>query len=258
MLDCRDARKSNLRVIQGYALFELALVMPILLLLLLGAIDLSRSLHTYSVLQEASSTALRCLYPTDGDCLRAAPVSAPLYNVSVDRNPPSWTVNLYNYSGVAEWLSKPATLYAGPQRPGYSASFEIKTAPFRSSSAAYGVTISYGYYLMTEAAPVIDTRWNRHHPEMWHRDPGEMEPNGKIYRPWNSVGLDRLRLSTTPNVGEAQEACVRFYVPTLEEQLGKISGAEPKSPCYQLESETVTQVDQGGPGMVTSSDRSFP
>ena len=65
----------------GYSLFEFALTLPVLLVFILGAIDVTSSLQAYTALQEGVRSAVRCSTTTDGDCLQTAAVTRdPLFN----------------------------------------------------------------------------------------------------------------------------------------------------------------------------------
>ena len=55
--------------VRGYSLLEQAAVLPIVLGLILGAIDVNSTLQSYSGLKQAVNSALRCVYTVDGQCV---------------------------------------------------------------------------------------------------------------------------------------------------------------------------------------------
>lgn len=56
----------------GFSLIEQALVLPVLLLLILGALDINDALQSYTALKEGTRAALRCQYTVDGRCVSAS------------------------------------------------------------------------------------------------------------------------------------------------------------------------------------------
>ncbi|MCB0319472.1 MAG: pilus assembly protein [Bdellovibrionales bacterium] len=65
----------------GYSLLDFAITLPVLLIILFGAIDLNTGIQAYSALQSGVQSAVRCTTTTDGDCLQTATVDrTPYYN----------------------------------------------------------------------------------------------------------------------------------------------------------------------------------
>lgn len=102
-------RRSKLSRSSGYSLLEQALVLPVILVTVLGAVDVNTVLHSYSTLKEGVHDALRCVYPTDGDCVFTTPDTRgrlfDWYRLQGDMQPPRGT--LMDYTGEARWVSLP-------------------------------------------------------------------------------------------------------------------------------------------------------
>lgn len=90
---------------KGTSLFEFALVLPALMLLTLGAVDINRVLHERQALQEAAKSAARCLYATDGDCLQHSAPPAPNLSWFQQDWQPTFLFPLKNYSASVSWGS---------------------------------------------------------------------------------------------------------------------------------------------------------
>ncbi|MGA1192204.1 MAG: TadE/TadG family type IV pilus assembly protein, partial [Bdellovibrionota bacterium] len=52
----------------GYSLLEVALTLPILFIIMIGAYDVSTAYHGYTALREGVEAANRCTWTTDGKC----------------------------------------------------------------------------------------------------------------------------------------------------------------------------------------------
>ena len=94
---------------RGTSMLEFSLVAPLLLLILLGAYDLNRFLHVQHALRVAADLTLRCIYPTDPECLVPSSIEPPnrLFDwFQLDADTP-YIVPLYNYSARATWHELP-------------------------------------------------------------------------------------------------------------------------------------------------------
>lgn len=95
----------------GITSLETAVVIPVLLAVTLGAVDVARVIQAHQTLRDAAKVANRCIYPTDAACVAAAP-SLSVTNmfqyelVSNTRETPRM-----DYSGTASWLSAPEMLF---------------------------------------------------------------------------------------------------------------------------------------------------
>jgi len=94
----------------GYALFEQALLIPILFVLVLGAVDIHSALQSYTALQEGVRTSLRCVYTVDGNCIEVEHSSAqPIYEVSLlqpGANDQTYG-HQYHYEGTEKYIQRP-------------------------------------------------------------------------------------------------------------------------------------------------------
>ena len=54
----------------GSHILEIALVIPVLFFIVLGAFDINTALQSYTALQEGVNKAIRCSYTTDGNCTK--------------------------------------------------------------------------------------------------------------------------------------------------------------------------------------------
>lgn len=99
----------NFLVKEGaYSLLEQAIVLPALLIFIFGAIDINTGLQSYNALQEGASTALRCVYTTDGKCVEySANPRVALYEYFKPEVEPEIYGDKYNYSGTEKYIGLP-------------------------------------------------------------------------------------------------------------------------------------------------------
>lgn len=97
------------RARSGMTSLETAIIIPVLLVITIGAIDAARLIQAHQTLRDAARVATRCIYPTDAACVSAAVNSNSPGNVFqyqlVDNNRETPSMN---YSGAASWLTSPA------------------------------------------------------------------------------------------------------------------------------------------------------
>lgn len=92
---------------RGVALLEMAVVLPVVVLLVAGAVDLSRILIAHSALQAGVDGALRCAFPREAACV-AAPASEPaepLFQWYLLSGARRYHYLTSTYTGEARWLS---------------------------------------------------------------------------------------------------------------------------------------------------------
>lgn len=70
--------KRNRKDCRGSYLLEFAVTVPVLVGFALGSYDLSRYLQVKQAVRAAADTTVRCMYPTDGDCVVANTGPSPL------------------------------------------------------------------------------------------------------------------------------------------------------------------------------------
>lgn len=99
------------RARSGITSLETAVIIPVLLVVTLGAVDVARVIQAHQTIRDAAKVASRCIYPTDAACIAAAP-SLTVTNqyqfelVSNNRETPRM-----DYAGTASWLSAPELLF---------------------------------------------------------------------------------------------------------------------------------------------------
>lgn len=102
---------SNVRSVhtyRGYTLLEQALILPLLIVLISVAVDVTHVAQSYTALRQGVKTSIRCLYPTDSDCVEVN-TSAPeaLYEVTRYDASEDLFIKQENYEGVAHHILKP-------------------------------------------------------------------------------------------------------------------------------------------------------
>lgn len=92
----------------GHTLLETALVIPVALGIVLGAVDVNHALRTRAALKEGARTALRCLYTTDGVCTETANSDfIPLYDVYQTTVSENYVSPLYGFKGTIRYIEPP-------------------------------------------------------------------------------------------------------------------------------------------------------
>ncbi len=96
----------------GAYILEFAIVLPILLVLILGAFDIVKLLHAYTATRDSVNTALRCLWAADDPrCTRstiAAGATSAVYDWFLDpRAGTHWQEPQTQYHAQAAWLHMP-------------------------------------------------------------------------------------------------------------------------------------------------------
>ncbi|MCB0332167.1 MAG: hypothetical protein KDD55_01640 [Bdellovibrionales bacterium] len=99
---------NSMRSDRGYTLLEQALVLPLLVVLISVAVDVTHVAQSYSALRQGVKTSIRCLYPTDSDCVQVH-TSAPnaLYEVTRYDATDDLFIKQENYEGVGYHIVKP-------------------------------------------------------------------------------------------------------------------------------------------------------
>lgn len=102
-----------LRTQHGFSILEHAMVLPVLLLIIAGAVDITTLMQGYSAIQEGVQTSLRCVYTVDGKCVQSSPDTRPrLYNYYLVNRQQEYLVDLFNLSGTASWIDRPTYNYS--------------------------------------------------------------------------------------------------------------------------------------------------
>lgn len=92
----------------GFSVLEQAIALPVLLSVIIAAVDVNSVLQAYSALQSGVRQSLRCLYTTDGKCVNTSPdTRARLYNYFLVQRDPIYLVDQFDLSGNTSWINKP-------------------------------------------------------------------------------------------------------------------------------------------------------
>lgn len=91
---------------RGFSLLEQALVLPVFLLLILAAVDVSRVLQAYSVLDDSLRQSLRCVSAANGECISTTDDTRNV-TYSVFERDAQFRYLQYEYSGEASWIGAP-------------------------------------------------------------------------------------------------------------------------------------------------------
>src|SRR5262245_49801497 len=91
---------------RGFTLLEFALVLPIFVLFIMAAVDLSRMQQGYAVLDDGLRVALRCVYPANAECISAKPASVET-RYDVFNRDARLRAEEFHYSADAAWLRRP-------------------------------------------------------------------------------------------------------------------------------------------------------
>ncbi|MBN8549799.1 MAG: hypothetical protein J0M12_10840 [Deltaproteobacteria bacterium] len=92
----------------GFSLLEQAMVLPITLMIVAGALDINSLLQGYTALKEGVNASLRCVYTTDGKCVSTSPDLRPrLFNYYRVTRHPEYLVDTFDFKGTASWINKP-------------------------------------------------------------------------------------------------------------------------------------------------------
>ncbi len=143
---------------EGSTIIEQALVYPILLVIILGAADITRIFQAHAVLDQGLRSALRCLTPASGDCTEFAPRhSEDRFDVYRRLVAPTYRAQEFHYSATARWLGLPLHQIDRAQaaviesvrysRPQYQYQFHREL--FRPHGSVF-------YALQTRAFPNVD------------------------------------------------------------------------------------------------------
>lgn len=102
----------NIKPASGYSLLEVALTLPILFIIMIGAYDVSTAYHGYTALREGVEAANRCTWTTDGECSAfnssGGGATNAYYNwTAYDASPSQYFGYKYRYYGTEYHLSRP-------------------------------------------------------------------------------------------------------------------------------------------------------
>ena len=144
---------------KGITLLEQAVVFMVGIPLVLGVLDVSNIVRVNSALQKGVKSTLRCLYPSDAECVsKQIPDYKPVYKIKKGINAPMWPINYYEYSGKASWLGLPRFKYSNPEITVLDkVHYEIPRFPAFYNEPIYDVDINLRYNLLAAKTPYLDT-----------------------------------------------------------------------------------------------------
>lgn len=103
-------RGSDLRA--GYTTLEFAVALPMVLVVLFGAIDLTALVQGYAALREGVRQSVRCVATTDGRCIGVSRASAiPLFHWYQLNGSPGYSADRLDIRGHGYWLKQPTYAY---------------------------------------------------------------------------------------------------------------------------------------------------
>jgi len=148
----------------GFSILEHAIVMPVILFFVVGAIDVNKALQGYTALQEGVRSALRCAFPTDGECVELqAGDRTPVYDLYLRPAPsPRWPMDQFDYWGAASWLELPVTEYSDPYTTILNEGrYSIPPRPASLLIPRHPKAAKVQYWIKTAIAPYIKTQGDR-------------------------------------------------------------------------------------------------
>lgn len=96
------------RRVLGFSTLEFSLVLPVLVILSLGLMDITHLVRSYTALQEGVRTSLRCAYTTHGDCVDTVLLDRePEFEVTSYPVITNIAADYERYSGTERFLLRP-------------------------------------------------------------------------------------------------------------------------------------------------------
>jgi hypothetical protein len=125
--------------------------------LIAGATDVAKIFQARSAVRAAVHEGTRCLYPTDADCVSAAPdfLTAPSRTFDVWVWGAGYQVERESYVASASWQQEPVLEVAVLRDEIVDVTLEQKQFQYRSYSVLYPVTSHTPYFLQTRYLPVV-------------------------------------------------------------------------------------------------------
>lgn len=141
----------------AFSTLESIVILPVVGLIVITAVDVSRVLQANSALQEAVHSSLRCAYTTDGDC-HSSPVyeSQPLFDVYSAETSTQWYQPRTTYQANLSWLEYPQ-LNLQDFRPTIIGSLSYLQAPrdYTVSKTIPVSSVQYNYLLQQASGPYV-------------------------------------------------------------------------------------------------------
>lgn len=143
-----------LRSARGFSLLEQALALPVVLGVVVGAVDVSSYMKGYRAVQEGVRASLRCTYTTDGKCVSVTPDETKnFYNIFL---PPIYG-HQFNYDGDGYWLEFPTYSYENfTARILDTVTFDVPQTKTVVRPAYFSANALVKYYLRGTVYPTIN------------------------------------------------------------------------------------------------------
>ena len=141
----------------GTSLFEQAALLPILLILIFGAVDINTALQSYSALNEGVKAALRCTYTVDGKCIETSPDERPrLYKVSELIGDTTIFGKEFDYNGDGYWLNLPVYEFtSGNARVLKDINYDVEVFTSNAVKPYFNATGNIDFDMRTATFPFV-------------------------------------------------------------------------------------------------------
>jgi hypothetical protein len=200
---------------KGLSILEQVMVYPVLLTMILGAIDVNTLLQAYSALQSGVHASLRCVYTTDGKCVStAADPRTRFYDYyQVDRTQ-QFVSDTYNFSGTTSWLDIPNYTASNFQaRILQQVQFDSAQATFSAARRYFNAQRTADYFLRTATYPYVSG--DPLDPTLSYRGAAQNQPATPYgsYPVAGTVGLGNVDLSVSPATAGNPPTALSGYLP---------------------------------------------
>jgi hypothetical protein len=143
-------RRTRLWSAQGAAVgAEFAMVLPLLIVLIVGVVDVGRFMWTWNRAEKATQMGVRYAAVTDmGDTVRDDPLT-----VDVNEDAGIWTYDFYTAGGIPRGDAIPEAAFGGATCTASGCTCIPDTLPCGSASAAFTSTVARMQAFMAEIQP---------------------------------------------------------------------------------------------------------
>lgn len=161
-------REAKSRTTHGYTTLESMVVLPAILALIVGVIDLTSMLQGYNALREGVRQSVRCVATTDGRCVSAAGTPAtPLYNWYQLGGNQTYFVDRFDLRGHGYHLERARESYAEALVLG-AAHITAPTLNFSAQRWRYPGTVRAEYNLLKTSGAYV--RGPDRNPQFYYKE----------------------------------------------------------------------------------------
>ncbi|MBX7144735.1 MAG: hypothetical protein K1X79_09815 [Oligoflexia bacterium] len=141
----------------GFSVLEQAIALPVLLTVLMAAMDINSVFQGYSALQSGVRQSLRCTFTTDGKCVSTSPDTRPrLFNYYLVQRDPLFLVDRFDLSGNIAWIDLPSYRFDNFRAKVLDqVHFDAPTATFSASRTYYPATVDANFDMRIARLPYI-------------------------------------------------------------------------------------------------------